>query len=58
MLADGTFLGSIPTTPDPNTSATGEPGANPLVAERAFPRSDSWGRTGVARGAEEMGFRG
>ena len=25
------------------------PGANPLVAERAFPTSDYWGRTGVAR---------
>ena len=24
------------------------PGANPLVAERAFPTSDYWGRTGVA----------
>ena len=30
------------------------PGANPLVAERAFPTSDYWGRTGVARCAEEM----
>ena len=30
------------------------PGANPLVAERAFPTSDYWGRTGVARGAEEI----
>ena len=30
------------------------PGANPLVAERAFPTSDYWGRTGVARRAEEM----
>ena len=30
------------------------PGANPLVAERAFPASDCWGRTGVARCAEEM----
>ena len=30
------------------------PGANPLVAERAFPTSDDWGRTGVARCAEEM----
>ena len=30
------------------------PGANPLVAERAFPASDYWGRTGVARCAEEM----
>ena len=29
------------------------PGANPLVAERAFPTSDYWGRTGVARCAEE-----
>ena len=29
-------------------------GANPLVAERAFPTSDYWGRTGVARCAEEM----
>ena len=30
------------------------PGANPLVAERAFLTSDYWGRTGVARCAEEM----
>ena len=30
------------------------PGANPLVAERAFPTSDYWGRTGVASCAEEM----
>ena len=30
------------------------PGANPLVAERAFSTSDYWGRTGVARCAEEM----
>ena len=30
------------------------PGANPLVAERVFPTSDYWGRTGVARCAEEM----
>ena len=30
------------------------PGANPLVAERAFPTSDYWGRTGVAKCAEEM----
>ena len=30
------------------------PGANPLVAERAFPTSDYWGRTGVARCPEEM----
>ena len=30
------------------------PGANPLVAERAFPTSDYWGLTGVARCAEEM----
>ena len=30
------------------------PGANPLVAERASPTSDYWGRTGVARCAEEM----
>ena len=30
------------------------PGANPLVAERAFPTSDYWGRTGFARCAEEM----
>ena len=30
------------------------PGANPLVAERAFPTTDYWGRTGVARCAEEM----
>ena len=30
------------------------PGANPLVAERAFPTRDYWGRTGVARCAEEM----
>ena len=30
------------------------PGANPLVAERAFPTSDYWGRTGVAGCAEEM----
>ena len=30
------------------------PGPNPLVAERAFPTSDHWGRTGVARCAEEM----
>ena len=29
-------------------------GANPLVAEKAFPTSDYWGRTGVARCAEEM----
>ena len=28
--------------------------ANPLVAERAFPTSDYWGRTGSARCAEEM----
>ena len=28
--------------------------ANPLVAERAFPTSDYWGRTGVARCASEM----
>ena len=30
------------------------PGAKPLVAERAFPTSDYWGRTGVGRCAEEM----
>ena len=30
------------------------PGANPLLAERAFPTSDLWGRTGVASCAEEM----
>ena len=30
------------------------PRANPLVAERAFTTSDYWGRTGVARCAEEM----
>ena len=30
------------------------PGANPLVAERAFHTSDYWGRTGVAGRAEEM----
>ena len=30
------------------------PGANPLVAERAFTMSDYWGLTGVARCAEEM----
>ena len=30
------------------------PGANPLVAERAFPTSDDWGCTGVARCVEEM----
>ena len=30
------------------------PGANPLVAERAFPTSDYWGCTGVARCEEEM----
>ena len=30
------------------------PGANPLVAEGAFPTSDYWGLTGVARCAEEM----
>ena len=30
------------------------PCANPLVAERAFPTSDYWGCTGVARCAEEM----
>ena len=30
------------------------PGANPLVAERAFPTSDYWGRTGGAMCAEEM----
>ena len=30
------------------------PGANPLVAARAFPTSDYWGRTGVARCAEEI----
>ena len=30
------------------------PGANPLLAERAFPTSDYWGRTGVAKSAEEM----
>ena len=30
------------------------PGANPLVAERAFSTGDYWGRTGVARCAEEM----
>ena len=30
------------------------PGANPLVAERAFPTSDFWGHTGVARRAAEM----
>ena len=29
-------------------------GANPLVAERAFPTSDYWGRKEVARCAEEM----
>ena len=29
-------------------------GANPLVAERAFPTSDYQGRTGVARCAEEV----
>ena len=30
------------------------PGANPLVAERAFPTSDYWGRRRVARCVEEM----
>ena len=30
------------------------PGANPLVAERGFPKSDYWGHTRVARRAEEM----
>ena len=30
------------------------PGANLLVAERAFSTSDYWGRTGVARCSEEM----
>ena len=30
------------------------PGANPLVAERAFPTSDYCGRTGAARCADEM----
>ena len=30
------------------------PGANPVVAERAFPTSDYWGLTRVARCAEEM----
>ena len=30
---------------------------NPLVAERAFPTSDYWGRTGSARCAEEMTVR-
>ena len=29
-------------------------GANPLVAERAFPTTDYWGRTAAARCAEEM----
>ena len=38
------------------TRVPNPPGANPfkLVAERAFPASDYWGRTGVARCAEEM----
>ena len=30
------------------------PSANPLVTERAFPTTDYWGRTGVARCAAEM----
>ena len=30
------------------------PGANPLVAEIAFPTSDDWGHTGVARCAKGM----
>ena len=30
------------------------PGANRLVAERTFPASDYWGRTGVAKCAEEV----
>ena len=34
--------------------APNPPGANPLVAERAFPTSDCLGRTVVARCAEEM----
>ena len=37
-----------------NKRVPNPPGANPLVAERAFPTSDYWGRTGVARCAEEM----
>ena len=37
-----------------NSRVPSPPGANPLVAERAFPTSDYWGRTGVARCAEEM----
>ena len=45
-------------TPPKNTKVTwrvpNPPGANPLVAERAFPTSDYWGWTGVARCAEEM----
>ena len=34
-------------------TTTGE-SLTPLVAERAFPTSDYWGRAGVARCAEEM----
>ena len=35
------------------TRVPNPPGANPLVAEKAFRTSDYWGRTGVARCAEE-----
>ena len=42
--------GVAPANPDECLS----PGANPLVAERAFPTKDYWGLTGVARCAEEM----
>ena len=38
----------------PDWRVPNPPGANPLVAERAFPTSGYWGRTGIARCAEEM----
>ena len=47
LVIDDLFHGLNWRVPNP-------PGANPLVAERAFPASDHWGRTGVARCAEEM----
>ena len=48
MICDSRFESQIADWRVPNP-----PGANLLVAERAFPTSDYWGCTGVARCAEE-----
>ena len=52
--ADGRGRSEIPHFFDKFWRVPNPPGANPLVAERAFPTSDYWGRTGVVRCAEEM----